>query len=139
MIYKTSDQGLSWNELSTGDVQTLKDVFFTDINNGCAVGYAGTILITNSGGVNSVTEVSKKTKSIISPNPANKYVTISNPSLNSGTVEISIYDDAGRLVFVTTSLGQNNIPLDVSNLKPGIYIIKIKHSDESEIIKFVVQ
>ena len=47
---RTIDGGLTWNEQPSNYTQPLTSVYFTDINNGTAVAYYGTILRTIDGG-----------------------------------------------------------------------------------------
>ncbi|MFH0758479.1 MAG: YCF48-related protein, partial [Bacteroidota bacterium] len=49
-ILKTTDGGTTWNELTSGTTESLKDVFFTDSYTGWIVGESGLILKTTDGG-----------------------------------------------------------------------------------------
>ena len=50
LILKTSDEGISWNQLRPGTKNNLLDVEFNDNNTGYVVGINGTILKTTNGG-----------------------------------------------------------------------------------------
>ena len=71
----------------------------------------------------------------IYPNPVtgNKvYIT----SDNNNTKEIEIYNVLGKKVLIARLNGRE---LDVSELTPGIYILKIKEGDEQATRKLVVR
>ena len=82
-------------------------------------------------------------KIIISPNPATDYITINLSSINptlkrgvEGEVAVEIYDVMGMLVAQTPSsvingqTGASDPPrIDVSNLSPGVYFVKIVGSN----------
>ena len=73
----------------------------------------------------------------ISPNPATEYITINtsviNPTLKRGVegeIVVEIYDVMGVLIHSTPSasqppLNEGNLRIDVSNLSPGVYFVKI--------------
>jgi len=87
----------------------------------------------------------------ISPNPATDYITINingiNPTLKrEGDVFVGIYDIMGILVSNTPSsvfngqTGASDLPrIDISNLSPGVYFVKIIGSNGaySSVEKFV--
>ena len=52
IVLKTTYEGVTWNELSSGANQAFFSVYFTDINTGYAVGYMGIIMKTSNGGAN---------------------------------------------------------------------------------------
>ena len=59
------------------------------------------------------------------PNPTNKgYVNIS--ANISGVITANVYDILGK-VIISSKIDNNR--LDVSNLKSGMYVIKIKQND----------
>ena len=73
----------------------------------------------------------------VSPNPAHSEIKISglDERFNAST-KILIYNALGALQFeYNRSLGEESVNLDISSLKPGVYIVKIGNSDE----KIVVQ
>lgn len=73
----------------------------------------------------------------IAPNPANDYITINllsiNPTLKRGIEDksfIEIYDVMGLKIQSTPSawqpsINEGNLKIDISNLAPGIYFVKI--------------
>jgi len=51
-VLKTTDAGVTWLAYSTGSIETLKSLYFTDANTGFIAGNNGTILKTTDGGIN---------------------------------------------------------------------------------------
>ncbi len=67
------------------------------------------------------------------PNPANTYVSISNP--NNQPIDIELYSISGKLI-----LKQNNVnnPINISTLYSGVYVIQIKTGNNQVIKKLIV-
>ncbi len=57
------------------------------------------------------------------PNPSRGFITVS--SININLINVEIFDLTGRLVFMTT-LNSTQTQLEVSNLKNGMYLIRIE-------------
>lgn len=57
-IVRTTNGGINWTPLSTGTIQNLYSVWFTDVNNGTAVGDTGTIVRTTNSGTTWTTQTS---------------------------------------------------------------------------------
>jgi len=55
IILKTNNGGISWTTQTSGTMNCLISVYFTDANTGYAVGESGTILKTINGGINWLT------------------------------------------------------------------------------------
>lgn len=70
---------------------------------------------------------------IIYPNPASNKLYLNDTSSNNN--EVSVYDLLGKKIIVSPF--NNNLPLDISSLKSGIYILKFK--ENSKILKFIKQ
>ncbi len=70
----------------------------------------------------------------VSPNPFTDNVSItgSNTKYTGNTSYISIYDTDGRVVFSTTYTG-NLGQLNLADLNPGFYILKIRDSESGKI------
>lgn len=63
------------------------------------------------------------------PNPMNTRTNIHFTTKQSEDVQLSVYDQVGKVVYtmkVRTENGQNKIPLNRNNLRPGLYFCKIK-------------
>jgi hypothetical protein len=71
----------------------------------------------------------------IYPNPASSTITIGIELNQSANVTISIYDLTGKeVVFVpkqSLQVGIHNLEVDVDDLAPGLYVVKINTGDNS--------
>ncbi|HRW21003.1 MAG TPA: T9SS type A sorting domain-containing protein [Bacteroidales bacterium] len=76
----------------------------------------------------------KKLNLTVYPNPASKNLNI----ISSIGSEITVYDILGNVVL-STKLIQNNLRIDVSNWKQGMYILKSNSGEKSDYIKIIVQ
>ncbi len=63
----------------------------------------------------------------ISPNPANSNITITANEVLNGTATVKFFDLLGREVYTVeaSNSGYINIPVNVSNLKDGQYVVKL--------------
>jgi len=79
----------------------------------------------------------------ISPNPlAAGFATIRCTTLSAGPVAITVFDVAGRSVFLTRPLGHSltgPLPLDLRGLANGVYLVRLDAGDFSASQKLVVQ
>ncbi len=58
------------------------------------------------------------------PNPARDYCIIQT-NIEEGTYDVRLFDSTGRLLLRKNHLMANNIPIDLSKLPPGIYLINV--------------
>ncbi len=82
----------------------------------------------------SVPEITLKNNLIIYPNPASKYISI---KLNNSSVitEVSILNSSGEQIIKKT----NTDKIDISNLKNGIYFIKVKGDKHLTVKKVIIE
>jgi len=74
-------------------------------------------------------------KLILSPNPASDYINIELENFNHRVMQVSVYDAAGNLKCHFTD---NKPYIDIQNLIPGIYIVKILTNEgESHVARFI--
>lgn len=133
-IYKSTDVGNTWTEQESGTDKILTGVYFSDENNGIAVGYDGTIVITSNGGVTSVSSESKiPVKFNLAqnyPNPFNPSTTISYSIPKTANVSLKVYDALGKevaqLINKEKAAGTYEVQFDASNLSSGIYFYTLK-------------
>lgn len=59
------------------------------------------------------------------PNPADGYVVVKLTNALSSPVEVSVFDAVGKLVE-QKNFSSNELRLDISSLKPGIYLFQVK-------------
>lgn len=78
----------------------------------------------------------------IFPNPVVNNATIALSSDSNKEVELKIYNIKGDLVRYVQDLpvqeGRNEIPLNVSNLKPGAYILSMENASTKKVSKFLI-
>jgi len=67
------------------------------------------------------------------PNPSTNSVELSSP--NTPISEICLYDLSGKLLLSKNYNSKNNINLNTSNLRPGIYLLKINNKKSIKLIK----
>ncbi|HET6766707.1 MAG TPA: T9SS type A sorting domain-containing protein [Chitinophagaceae bacterium] len=88
---------------------------------------------------NEVTENSNK--QFLYPNPASEFVYLNFNSATEGLVNIQIVNSIGQLVKqhpVNTIKGHNQIKIQVADIRPGMYIIRINKGDLTLTRKFVI-
>ncbi|MBC7912613.1 MAG: T9SS type A sorting domain-containing protein [Pyrinomonadaceae bacterium] len=73
------------------------------------------------------------------PNPATDFVKISIPLSSVSAKDISLFDINGRFQQLNYSekMGENEFSMNVSNLLPGIYLVKIKIVDTYQIFRII--
>ena len=78
------------------------------------------------------------------PNPATQYFTASfkMSSQASQNAELLIYDLNGQVIYrqaVSTVPGQNEIPVMVSDMMPGLYFLQLRNENEQQSTRFSKQ
>ena len=73
----------------------------------------------------------------ISPNPATDFIAIQSPELISRMMYLSIFDSPGRLANRAFVTGDQLV--DVSNLTPGMYTVKVAAGERVYAGRFVKQ
>ncbi|MFZ4549506.1 MAG: T9SS type A sorting domain-containing protein [Bacteroidales bacterium] len=86
----------------------------------------------------SVKEAAKETI-CLSPNPASNAITIENSFTFTGNLNASIFDINGKLKWQGIFQNGNTFNVDISNLLPGVYVLKTETSKGVENHKFVVK
>ncbi len=75
------------------------------------------------------------------PNPAQKFLTVKYYSNTEGSVQVSMFDAAGKQVLKKTERaikGSNTYQLDVSQLSNGIYTLQLNNREKKQ-IRFAIQ
>ena len=75
----------------------------------------------------------------IFPNPASGKVTIGNLNSLNKVTGISVYDIQCKLQINKQVCNQDNLELDISTLKAGIYFLEIKTAEDQEFHKLVIR
>ncbi|WP_298417703.1 T9SS type A sorting domain-containing protein [uncultured Kordia sp.] len=77
------------------------------------------------------------------PNPMNTRTTIHFAAKQSEDAQLTVYDQVGKVVYtmkVRTENGQNKIPLNLNNLRSGLYFCKIKGSTQNyKTLKLIIK
>ncbi|NIJ46252.1 hypothetical protein FHR24_002736 [Wenyingzhuangia heitensis] len=73
---------------------------------------------------------------VISPNPANDVITITN---NSAIQNITITNVSGTILKDNSYGGEKNISISIHNLHPGMYLVIITGTDGSKVIKKLIK
>ena len=140
LIYSL-DAGITWTQVDSPEGSAIFDMIFPDSLHGYAVGYSGAFIryIPPPVGITESNDFSLPGIKIY-PNPADHEMTLewSGKGGETGTLgprEIMIYDLHVKClqswIFDTKEVERNKIRLDVSNLKAGVYIIKVKLNDRN--------
>ena len=75
------------------------------------------------------------------PNPASEFVYLNFNSVTEGLVNIQIVNNIGQLVKqspVNTIKGYNQIKIQVADIRPGMYILRINKGDLNLTRKFII-
>ena len=139
-ILKTTDGGSNWIQQSVANTDTTWDLYachFNDVNTGWGVGPKGMLVKTTNGGLGLNQMGSVNNTVMLSPNPVKDNLHIMN--LNMGKdILFGITDLSGKVVLAGTY--QNDLgEIDVSQLKNGIYFLKLLNANSITIIKFIKQ
>lgn len=72
------------------------------------------------------------------PNPGTDYLTLKS-DFGLDPLNIKIFNSIGQSIRneVVLPEGRNNLPIEIFQLKPGMYILKVEEGGESESIRFV--
>ncbi|MGZ4035652.1 MAG: PKD domain-containing protein [Bacteroidia bacterium] len=86
-----------------------------------------------------IKEIASQINFSIYPDPAENELTVSFADNNIEKTTLSIYDMMGRIVSMKKSQVQknNNINVDISNLDPGMYLLKVVDGGRSTTKRFV--
>ena len=136
IILRTTNAGNDWIEQSSGTINYLRGVSFSDDLNGWVVGDDGTILHTTNGGVSFVDEEqidAIPTEFSLSnnfPNPFNPSTKIKYSIPQSSKVVIKVFDILGNeietLVNEDKPGGTYEVTWYAENLPSGVYFYQLK-------------
>lgn len=137
LIQKTTNGGEIWEDISPTISKGLTSIQFPSSNTGYAVGFDGTVVKTESGGVTSVNNLSNELNLIeLYPNPTNHSL---NFHSNSGEFikTIRIFDSNGRLISV---FEPNVLDYEIitTELQSDIYFVEIS-TKKSKTIRRIIK
>ena len=81
-------------------------------------------------------------KSTIYPNPASSAATILYKSASGRDITICISDISGRSIMKLTqavTVGENRLPVNISGVAQGVYVVRIIDGENTEVQKLVVE
>jgi|GEM_PF-1523172 len=124
---------------STGEEFELNVEYLTSMENSTGLYYSNSFAgITNmTTGITSVNEMSENNIKLY-PNPAKDHVNIEFATGNDYSANVSIFDAQGRIAMEEI-ISNGNTQLNVSNLKQGVYIVRITTSNNNKTVKLVIE
>jgi hypothetical protein len=142
----------SFSNLPPGDYFILVDIPGLDsssthhvtLNNNSVsnLGFVVDSLKINPSNDVSVNEINKEKYGIsVSPNPTSRQCTVKYSLLKSSSVNISLYDIVGhkaKEITLAQGQGEHKHSIPVSDLKPGLYFIRLSIDDQETVIKLLI-
>jgi len=142
-VYRTYDAGDTWvkTDFAFDSADLLSGIEFITASSsqkvivGCQ--YGEIYKTTNGGGIaTDITNVYPLPTLTISPNPTLGPLKINPPTNTGANYNVEVMNVLGQTIYKTYP---TNNQIDVSNLAPGIYIIKLQVNGASQTSKFVKQ
>lgn len=134
-ILKSNNAGLTWENQISGTLNNLRSVCFTDPSTGYVVGDNGTILKTTNGGQVGISENDFESKSLkIYPNPSKNTITVE--TLIAGDTRISLLNLSNQQIM-ERPVSESKTQINISSLPPGVYIVKLRNRNATEVEKIV--
>ena len=88
--------------------------------------------------ITGVSDIKTRNELLIFPNPADTYITISNPS-NIKIKKIELFDFSGRIVQLWDANEWTGNSLNIQHISPGVYLLKTETDAWVKTEKLVVQ
>lgn len=146
-IKKTTNGGYNWINQTPNLNYGLTAITFKDSLNGWAVGYAGKILKTTTGGTIFINQISTIVPDKFSmfqnyPNPFNPCTSIKFQIAKSSFTSLKVFDIQGKetatLVNEKLQTGEYEVKFDGSNLPSGIYFYTFTSGEYKETKKMIL-
>jgi pectate lyase len=148
LAFPTTTVWTTWTNTATKTVNLINGVnkirVTATTSGGCAnldylqVTGSGTLKSSN---VTNVAYSSTKKEIELYPNPVVNVINISGSLKDKGNVTANVYNQLGRLVasknFGVIESGTLNLSFPADNVKPGLYILKVKMNGEVKTIPFI--
>ncbi len=149
-ISKTNNGGVTWESYDTIGIP-LNSIYYINDTIGFVSG-SYSLIMKSSGKINGLPEdypwhlvgggvyfdesEFNNSQIIIYPNPTNEILYIQPSSFNQDIKSIKLISIAGYVNDIMEPLSDNNlIPIDLSELAPGMYLIQVIYSDRNELLK----
>ena len=71
------------------------------------------------------------------PNPSSSSITITFPPDENSEPLVEIFDEQGNLIYHIQNTSNKNLPIDVSQLANGLYLVRITDGDKVYTKKFI--
>lgn len=143
-LYKSTNQGASWTEVSTTGLTDLGNVHSLTIS-GTKMLLAGMHVNSANGAkifvssVNTVTNIIDKFESNTNircfPNPFNTEIKIDIPNESSNLRFLRIISSTGETIYFSKPNSENLISTD--NIETGIYLLILEYENKIETIKLI--
>lgn len=127
-IFKTDDQGASWQELKFNNTSEITDFHFVNENLGYVITLDTIYKVTDTQ-VLSIADIAQKQTLVAFPNPATTHIRFKN-KLDMAS-KYSLYNSFGQDI----QSGTFKTEINVQHLPSGIYVLKIANSKTLKIIK----
>jgi len=151
MIQRSSDRGATFNNYLPGNIPVTNTIIYkirffenTGYAYGEHNGNQNRFLLKFTDTLN--TSLSGKGIAnhsiIVSPNPVKDRCHVSVEMQKSEKVNLEIISVQGKVVWRTEQLlktGNNDLPLDLKHLEPGLYVISISNLSERVTAKFIIK
>lgn len=144
----SGDRGKTWNDVTKGiniDTSiryTLFNSFFIDKDKTAYISLAYDGIYKSIKALVDIKAVPKNSDSgnfVIQPNPTNGFIAIQlNNHSNYFEYDVYVYNSFGQVV-ITKTINEQNMILDLANLKPGNYILKIRNGKQILLIEKIVK
>jgi len=136
LLIKTMNGGISWSTENTGITNDIKQVYFANESTGYFLDNKGQMYKKSSVGIdehNYNNPISNEVE--LFPNPASKMLNI-RYGKSEQAFSFQILNQAGLAVSKTVRIRSGNY-LNIDNLKPGVYFLKIESNEGFTLKKFV--
>jgi hypothetical protein len=136
-ILHTTNGGINWNVNIVGDFQ-LNGIFFTSSTNGYVVGNGKTLL--KYAEISGIGDGVETIPFEIFPNPVKDKYKVRSATFKVENATIELFDVHGRkLLEKHFPAGTEEIEVDVSNLKSGVYGCRLSTENKSVTKKIIVK
>jgi hypothetical protein len=136
----TSGQGSKIINMTYGPTPSANGIVTVKASNACGVSAVKVLAVVsnNCPRVGDATSLSM----ITYPNPANSILTVEFTAEQSQSVNMTMRDAAGRVVYnesKSTTIGVNSTTIDVSTFSKGVYLLQMQSDTNSEVIRILVE
>lgn len=136
LLIKTMDGGISWSAENTGITNDIQQIYFANESTGYFLDNKGQMYKKSSLGIDEHNYNSPISNEVeLFPNPASKMLNI-RYGKSEQAFSFQILNQAGLAVSKTVRIRSGNY-LDIDNLKPGVYFLKIESNEGLTLKKFV--